>query len=83
MELLGEVGPHVGEKTRLFQGKCLRRIQLHVIYVIAAGVSSQNNNNNDNRMIFLPRPQRQIKALQSEFVIGVGLGRLGNLQVCA
>lgn len=34
-------------------------------------------------MIFLPRPQRQIKALQSEFVIGVGLGRLGNLQVCA
>lgn len=57
MESLGEVGPHVGEeKTSLFQGNCLRRIQLHVIYIIAAGVTSQNNNNNDNRMIFLSKP---------------------------
>lgn len=57
MELLGEVDPHVGEeKTSLFQGNCLRRIQLHVIYIIAAGVTSQNNNNNDNHMIFLSKP---------------------------
>lgn len=77
-ELLGEVGPHVGEeKICLFKGNCLRCIQLHVIYIIAAGVSSQNNNNNDNRMIFLPKPQRQIKVLQSEFVIDVGRESLG------